>query len=268
MNRGNVAEDKDIIVEFPQHHLRGDRMTSRTGDDFQQKSKYQREKMPAGGHYGSSRPNPYKEYPDRPVIKLPPPEPMATSTVDQALRRRKSVRNYAARPLSKEQLSYLLWASTGIQGRGQGFDYRTAPSAGALYPIETYVVVNRVDDVPQGLYHYSIRRHALEELETGDMSQPITNAAMGQRMCSQANVVLIWTAIFQRTRWRYGDRGYRYIYLDAGHIAENLALAATSLGLGTCQIGALFDDEVNEVIGVDGVEESTIYMSVVGWPQE
>ena len=83
-------------------------------------------------------------------------------------------------------------------------------------------------------------------------------------MCVESAVVFIWTAIFQRMKWKYGQRAYRYVYLDAGHIAENLALTATSLGLGSCQIGALFDDEVNEIIDVDGVEESVIYMSVVG----
>jgi SagB-type dehydrogenase family enzyme len=267
MHKG-VAEGKRIIVEFCQALFERARMTGDIGDEFQQESKYIRDRMQAGGRDVAGRPGLYKEYPDKPTIQLPSPEPLATSSVDQALRRRKSIRSYADRPLSKEQLAYLLWASTGIQGREHVFEFRTAPSAGALYPIETYVVVNNVEGVPQGLYHYSVKRHALEELRSGDMRQAITTAAMGQRMCSQAGVVFIWTAIFQRSRWRYHDRGYRYIYLDAGHIAENLALAATSMGLGTCQVGALFDDEVNDIVGVDGVEESTIYMSVVGWPQE
>lgn len=262
-----VAEDTCIVVEFDHAPFEGVRMTSGIGDDFQRESRYTRDRMP-GGTEGSARPDLYKEYPGKPIIELPSPEPRATSSIDQALRQRKSIRNYSARPLSREQLAYLLWASTGIQGREHTFEFRTAPSAGALYPIETYLVVNNVEGVPRGLYHYSIKRHALEELQSGDISQSITTAAMGQRMCSQAAVVFIWTAIFQRTRWRYRDRAYRYIYLDAGHIAQNLALTATSLGLGSCQIGALFDDEVNDIIGVDGIEESTIYMTVVGWLQE
>jgi SagB-type dehydrogenase family enzyme len=85
-------------------------------------------------------------------------------------------------------------------------------------------------------------------------------------MCLEAAAVFIWTAIFDRSKWKYEQRAYRYVYLDAGHIAENLALAATGIGLGTCQIGALFDDEVNRIVGVDGTEESVIYMSVVGYP--
>ena len=92
----------------------------------------------------------------------------------------------------------------------------------------------------------------------------ISHAALEQDMCRYASVVFIWTAIFVRSKWKYGERAYRYIYLDAGHIAENFALASTSLGLGSCQIAALFDDEVNEIISVDGTEESIIYMGVVG----
>ena len=89
-------------------------------------------------------------------------------------------------------------------------------------------------------------------------------AALGQKMCIESSVVFIWTAIFQRMEWKYDQRAYRYIYLDAGHIAENLALTATSLDLGSCQIGALYDDEVNKIISVDGTDESVIYMSVIG----
>ncbi|UCG55109.1 MAG: SagB/ThcOx family dehydrogenase [Dehalococcoidia bacterium] len=242
-------------------------MTDGIGDTFQRDTKYARDKMTRRGLNGSNRPGMYKEYPDKPSIALPAPEPAVTSSVDQALRQRRSIRSYSDRPLNIEQLSYLLWASTGIQRRERNFEFRTAPSAGALYPIETYIVINNVENVPQGIYHYSIKQHTLEELQTGDIKQDITTAAMGQRICSQAAVVFIWTAVFQRTKWRYQDRAYRYIYLDAGHIAQNLALSATSLGLGSCQIGALFDEEVNKIVGVYGIEESTIYMTVVGWPQ-
>ena len=91
-------------------------------------------------------------------------------------------------------------------------------------------------------------------------------AALNQKMCIEAAAIFVWTAIFNRSKWKYEERAYRYIYLDAGHIAGNLTLAATAAGLGTCQIGAIFDDEVNAIIGVDGKEESAIYMSLVGHP--
>ena len=104
----------------------------------------------------------------------------------------------------------------------------------------------------------------MELLKEGDYAAHTAQAALRQRMCADAPVVFIWTAIFERMKWKYHQRAYRYIYLDAGHIAENLALSATSLELGSCQIGALYDDEVNQIIDVDGTEESVIYMSVVG----
>jgi SagB-type dehydrogenase family enzyme len=133
-----------------------------------------------------------------------------------------------------------------------------------LYPIETYIVINNVKNISKGVYHYNIKKHCLEEIKTGDFRVNITEAALNQQMCYHASVVFIWTAIFNRSKCKYSERAYRYIYLDAGHIAENLALSATSLKLGSCQIAALFDDEVNELIRVDKKNESTIYMSVVG----
>ena len=243
-------------------------MESRIGDIYQQETKYARDKIPSAGPDWLTRPGLYKEYPANNRVSLPPPEQMGKLSLDQALKKRKSVRSYASKPLSREQLTYLLWSSTGIQRREGGREYRTVPSAGGLYPVETYLVVNNVEDVPQGVYHYSVKQHILEELQTGDFSRPVTAAALGQRMCLQAAVVFIWTAIFQRSKWKYGERAYRYIYLDAGHMAQNLALSAVSLGLGSCHIGALFDEEVNSIVQVDGIDESVVYMTIAGWPSE
>lgn len=212
------------------------------------------------------QPDQYKYYQNNPKIKLTTPQSMKTETLNYAIQKRKSTREFSQKPISQEQLSYLLWASTGIQRREFGFEFRTAPSAGALYPIETYVIINKVDTIPQGVYHYNIKNHNLETIKTGDFRTNISNAALGQYMCSHAATVFIWTAIFNRSKCKYGERAYRYIYLDAGHIAENLALSATSLQLGTCQIAALYDDEVNQIIDVDGITESTLYLSVVGIP--
>jgi SagB-type dehydrogenase family enzyme len=149
----------------------------------------------------------------------------------------------------------------------RGREFRTAPSAGALYPIETYLIVNKVEGLEKGLYHYNIAAHSLEELKTGEYGIEITHAALDQDMCAEAAVVFVWSAIFIRSKWKYGQRAYRLVYLDAGHIVENLALSATGIGLGSCQIGAFFDDEVNQIIGVDGVEESVLYLSTVGYPK-
>ena len=135
-----------------------------------------------------------------------------------------------------------------------------------MYPIETYVVANRVEGLDAGLYHYRVKGHMLERLVAGDRSEQLVEATLGQKMCREAPVVAAWTAIFKRTSGRYGQRAYRYVYLDAAHVAANFMLAATSLGLGTCQIGAFLDEEVNALLGVDGDEESALYLSTAGQP--
>ena len=181
--------------------------------------------------------------------------------------RRRSVREYSSRPLRLEEISLLLWASTGIQRMEAGHAFRTVPSAGALYPIETYVIAHRVGGVEGGVYHYGVRDHLLEEVAGGDFRGDLSRAALFQEFCSEAGAVFVWTAIFPRAKWKYGQRAYRYVYLDAGHIAQSLALAAVGLGLGSCQVAAFFDDEMNALLGVDGTEESVIYLSTVGHPR-
>ncbi len=237
------------------------------GERFQEETKYFRDRMPAGSTARVRPPTPYKEYAGSETFELPAPPPLAQMPLHLALVGRKSTRQFAPIEITLEHLAYLLWASCGIQRREHGFEFRTAPSAGALYPIETYVVVNRVKDVPAGVYHYSVRRHVLETLRRGFAGREVAEAALEQGMCLDAAAVFVWTAIFDRSRWKYGERAFRYVYLDAGHVGENLALAAVALGLGSCQIGAIFDDEMNAIVGVDGASESVIYVSVVGEPR-
>jgi SagB-type dehydrogenase family enzyme len=241
---------------------RGDIITG-IGDTFQKETKYYPGKMSGGYLDWSRKPEVYKTYPDSTVKELPPVEPV-TMPLHEVLQKRKSVRRFSKEPLTLQQLSCLLWSSTGIQRREQGHEFRTAPSAGALYPVETYVIVHAVESLERGVYHYNIPGHALEELTLGDFRRDITNAALGQRICFDCAAVFVWTAVFYRMKWKYKQRAYRYIYLDAGHIAQNCALTAVGLNLGSCQVGALFDDEVNRLLQVDGTEESTIYLTVVG----
>ena len=243
-------------------------MLGGVGDTFQQDTKYHRDQREKGLFERVTIPEPYKEYPGSNRIKLPTPGSTSVLTLDEVLRQRKSVRVFAKKPLSLEQMSYLLWASNGVQRIERGHEFRTVPSAGALYPVETYLVVHNVEGLASGVYHYAIREHALEEIKIGDFRREITLAALGQRVCADAAVVFVWTAIFNRSKCKYRQRAYRYVYLDAGHIGHSLALSAVSLGLGSCQVGALFDDDVNQILDVDGVEESVVYMSVVGYPAE
>ena len=238
-----------------------------TGDEFQQDTKHSRERLIGGYMDWANKPSIYKNYPSAKVVSLPRNYPAESFTITEALKRRRSIRSFSSKPLSLDDLSFLLWASIGVQRTERGYEFRTAPSAGALFPIETYLVVNNVDGLGKGLYHYGVEKHALEELETGDFAEKLARAALSQNMCRNAQAVLIWTAVFERSKWKYAQRAYRYVYLEAGHIAENLALAATSVELGSCQVGAFFDDEVNQILGVDGERESVIYLSVVGIPR-
>jgi len=242
-------------------------MISGSGDRFHQDTKYFRDTLGGGGFGWIQQPELYKVYPKKKRIPLPPVPSRATIDFTAVLKKRRSIRSFSRQPLTMDHLSYLLWASTGIHRTEHGYEYRTAPSAGALYPIETYLVVNNVEKLSNGVYHYAIRDHALEALKTGDFGPATAQAALDQDMCAEAAAVFIWTALFARSKWKYHQRAYRYIYLDAGHIAENLALASTGLGLGSCQVGALFDDEVNEIIDVDGADESVVYMTAVGHPR-
>ena len=234
------------------------------GDSFQAETKYARGQLGGGGLDWSRKPEPYKSYPDAPQIALPPPTTAGGAGLWETLAARRSVRRFAGTPLALPALSQLLWAAQGITATRQGFGFRAAPSAGALYPVETYLVVNDVQSLSPGVYHYAVQGHGLEQLRAGDFRRQVASAALDQGMAAQANVVWLWTAVFERSKWKYRQRAYRYLYLDAGHIAENVALAAVALGLGSCQIAALYDDECNALLGVDGEEESTIYMTVVG----
>ncbi|MBN1812336.1 MAG: SagB/ThcOx family dehydrogenase [Anaerolineae bacterium] len=236
------------------------------GDIFQQETKYRRGHLPGGGLDWAIKPETYKHYPSAPKIALSPPQTVDGAPIWDVLNRRRSERRYQSRPMQEAELSQLLWASQGITQERQSYGLRTAPSAGALYPVETYVVVNAVEGIEPGVYHYAVENHELEQLKTGDFRAEVAQAALDQGLAAQANVVFVWTGVFGRSKWKYRQRAYRYVYLDAGHVAENLALAAVALGLGSCQIAALYDEEANRLLGVDGVEESTIYMTTVGRP--
>lgn len=208
------------------------------------------------------RPPQYKTYPDADQIALPDPGGFQGLRVEEALEMRRSVRDYTDRALSLDRLSRLLWAAQGITEERLGF--RAAPSAGALYPIELYPVVHNVADLEPGIYHYAVREHALERLERGDFRGGVTQAGLYQGFLAQANVCFVLSAIFQRTRWRYRERTYRYVLLEAGHIGQNLYLEATSMGLGACAVGAFLDGALNDLLELDGVDEAALYIVSVG----
>ena len=208
--------------------------------------------------------SPFKSYPDAELIPLPEPLTTGGAPLWTVIAKRRSHRQFAADPLDLQELSQILWAAQGITFATQGFGFRAAPSAGALYPTETYFVTNRVNDLHPGLYHFNVREFAIEFLIDGEFGPLLAAAALGQNMVERAAITVIWTAIISRNAWKYDQRAYRYIYLDAAHVAQNLMLGATALGLGTCGIGAFYDDKVNSILGVDGYTETALYLCVVG----
>ncbi|MDH4213574.1 MAG: SagB/ThcOx family dehydrogenase [Candidatus Thorarchaeota archaeon] len=241
------------------------------GDDFLRDTKYERGKLPEHSLDWANMPAQYKIYEKKPRISLPEPSIYGGPTIWDIIKRRRSVRAYTTDPMSLQDLSQILWATQGVRevisGPNCDFKLRTAPSAGGLYPIETYLYVSRVDGLKKGIYHYVVDDHVLELINEGDYGDEIRAGALDQQIAKQAAIVFIWSAVVERSKWKYLQRAYRYIFLDAGHIAQNLALAAEALDYGSCQIGAIYDDELNTLLGLDGVNESVIYLSSVARPR-
>jgi SagB-type dehydrogenase family enzyme len=206
----------------------------------------------------------YKSYPGAPVVELPEPDLSGGLSAATAIARRRSTRDYLPTPMTAAELSRLLYLTSGIAADKYGNARRTAPSSGALYPIEVYAVVHRVDGVEPGVYHYAYKEHALEQVRLGDFRAHTVEQAISQEFLGECGVVLFLTMIMQRMRPKYQDRSYRYGLLEAGHLGENAYLAATSMGLGACGVGAFMDDAINEMLGVDGVEEAAVYMLAAG----
>lgn len=211
--------------------------------------------------------HPYKIYDEAEKIKLPTDWEIDKGLND-ILQRRRSCRRYSDVPLTVEDIAALLWASQGITGRAGSFFFRTAPSAGALYPVETYLSIQNVVSLAQGLYHFQPAEFTLETMSIEFPGKKVARAALGQNFIAQAGVVFIWSAILRRNFSKYGHRGLRYVMMDAGHICQNLLLAAEALGLGACPVAAFYDNDLNRLLGLDGEEESVIYLAAVGAKSE
>jgi len=199
------------------------------------------------------------------VIELPGPKTVGTMSVEEAILRRRSIRNYANKPLSLEDISQLVWAAQGITDAGQGF--RSAPSAGALYPLEIYVVVgaNGVTGLADGVYRYDPEGHRLEGILMGDLRSRLADAALGQSPVREAPVCIVIAAVYERTTTKYGERGIRYVHIEAGHVGQNLYLQAVARGLGMVVIGAFQDDLVQSVLSLPA-EQKPLYIIPVGYP--
>jgi len=195
------------------------------------------------------------------TIDLPSPVPRSKTSVEEAIQQRRSVRTYANDPLTLQQVSQLLWAAQGITDTARGL--RVAPSAGALYPLEIYLVAGNVRDLPDGVYHYKPKGHKLALTLKDNRRDALRNAALGQASLKDAPASIAIAADYSRTSSRYGERAARYVFMEAGHVGQNVALQAVALGLATVMIGAFDDDQVKKVLHLPKNEEA-LYIIPVG----
>jgi SagB-type dehydrogenase family enzyme len=193
-------------------------------------------------------------------IALPAPQRKGKGSIEQALAARRSRRSYASGPVTLAEAGQLLWAAQGITGpEGQ----RTAPSAGALFPLEVYLSASRVEGLAPGIYHYNAAEHALELHVPGDQRREMTAAASDQDCMRFSACALVLAAVLERSEAKYGERAAKFIHIEAGHAAQNVYLQAESLALGVCAVGAFSAGEVRRVAAL-GASEEAVYLLTVG----
>jgi SagB-type dehydrogenase family enzyme len=195
------------------------------------------------------------------TIKLPEPTVDGDVSLEQALLSRRSIREYRDQPLELEEVSQLLWAAQGVTDRSRGF--RTAPSAGALYPLELYIVVGNVHGIPEGVYRYEPDAHELAKVGQRDVRDELSHAALEQSWVREGAAVVVFSAVYERTTSKYGQRGVRYVDMEVGHAAQNVCLQAAALDLGTVVVGAFQDDQVRQIMGMPDAEDP-LYLMPVG----
>ena len=213
----------------------------------------------------------YKQYPTAQRVKLPAIEGISQNgrAFDEVISSRRSLRDFADLDLDLDEFSKILQQSYGITGEihdkgGFRQDLRSAPSAGALYPAEIYIAVRKVSGVEPGIYHYNVPQHEIELMIPGDPTEQIHKVCCEQEYVRQASIVVLISAVLERTKLKYGERGYRYALLDIGHLGQNIYLSCTSLELAIMTTCGFFDDEANKLLRIDGVDETAMYVAFIG----
>lgn len=274
LKEGGLSEDeyaafeRDLYDEVKLLKAERDNL-SNIGADFVRFTRYLYEPAPDSAK-GMPRPDAIRSLCGE-IIQLPAvgvinkPEMSLTQAIEQ----RRSLRTYSDEALSQEELSYLLWSTQWVRDfrstEKVEVAFRNVPSAGARHPFETYLLINRVESINPGIYYYHPTKHGLVLFKDGsDLADTVRDGAFGQEMVKAGAVTFIWVAIPQRTTWRYSQRGYRYLYLDAGHVGQNLHLAAEAIGAGACMIGAYYDEGMDEILELDGKSAFVIYMASLG----
>lgn len=231
-------------------------------------------------YYKSMGLSPQKQGMQQPSLELPVPEgasliqlkkpgewQIPDGELQTLLASRQTVRQYTEIALSLDELSFLLWATQGVRELHPDYKLtkRIVPSAGARHAFETFLLINRVEGIPAGLFRYSALQHAIFAINTSEtICSELTEACLKQAQITNSAVSFFWDAVVERMFWRYQERGYRYLHLDAGHVCQNLYLAAESINCGVCAIAAYDDELVNSTIGLDGVDQFIIYIASVG----
>jgi len=242
-------------------------MMSSIGKEFMEKTKFQYLDRSDQSRNLPQPPLEMEYIASRTIIDLPEPENIKIKSFDlrQAIEGRRSIRKYSQEPITIEELSYLLWVTQGVVQVTYGATFRNVPSAGARHALETYLLINNVRDVTDGIYRFLAIEHKLVEINTDpDIADRVTQGCLGQDFIRKSAITFIWTADVYRMKWRYGERGYRYLHLDAGHACQNLYLGAGSVDCGVCAIAAFSDDQMNDILGLDGLEQFVIYVATVG----
>ncbi len=241
------------------------------GKDFIENTKYKNM-----GETDQEQGKPYppieKFYSNEGIINLDKPDSENVDKLNilELINERKSVRRYENKGITQEDLSYFLWCTQGVKKVLKGkATLRTVPSAGARHAFETYLLINNVKGIKPGVYRYIATKHAIvpHDLSEG-IGERLLASCLGQGMVSTSAVTFFWAADIYRMAFRYGERTYRYIHLDAGHVCQNLYLAAESKGCGVCAIAAFDDDELNSALGLDGENELVVYVAALGMKKE
>jgi SagB-type dehydrogenase family enzyme len=243
-------------------------MVNKIGLEFIEKTKYHH-LDPTAESQGVVQPPLELPYPaDALLIRLPDSTSLNMPAMDlrTAIEQRVSLRRYTQKPLNLDELAYLLWATQGVKKvTKRPVTLRTVPSAGARHAFETYLLVNRVEGLTPGLYRYIALQHALIDLgASADINEQVTQACLDQNQVRTSAVTFIWVAVTERMTFRYSQRGYRYLHLDAGHVCQNLYLLAEQTGCGVCAIAAFDDDLLNAALKLDGVDLFAIYLASLG----
>lgn len=206
----------------------------------------------------------FKKYPDAEKVELPRSWTLKEARITPLLQDRRSLRKYLMEPISLGELAFMLWAGQGITAKSESHSFRTSPSAGALYPVETYFSANLVEDLEPGIYHFDVENFALNRIRAEDQAEAVAAACLDQKFMARSAVSFLWSVNFRRSMSKYGNRGLRYILLDTGHICQNTLVAAEATGCGGCAVAAFYDDEVNDLLGLEGSDETVLYAASIG----